>query len=240
MANHPRSLLIFDNATFHVTWKCHNHDWLLKSEFAKSTYYHFLLKYKDKYGVAFHSYCLMDNHPHLTGTCRSAKAFSDFFRVVNSCFAKTINKNLGRAGQVVMDRFKSPLIETGHDLLQVMFYNDLNPFRTKARIDPGNFKWSSYAYYAHGKEDPLLTDPKCYTSLGKTASERQEKYREMVRFIVENDYKKPKDKIERKPYSTVAYIGNPEWVKAKYENLRAYCRQRKNEWRKNHEKLYPS
>jgi putative transposase len=185
----------------------------------------------------------MYNHPHLTGTCSSAKSFSDFFRVVNSCFAKSLNKKLKRKGQVVMDRFKSPVIETGHDLLQVMFYNDLNPFRTVEQTKPETFKWSSFKHYAYGKKDPLLTQPKCYLNLAETDKERQIKYREMVQYIVQNDHKEPKTKKKQKtksPYSTVCYIGNPKWVKARYNELKKFCRIQKRAWLKRHRKMYPT
>ncbi len=219
MANHRRSLIIHNGSKFHVTWKCHNDDWLLKPLYAKRTYYNLLLKYKNKYGMKFHSYCFMDNHPHLTGTCTTQKQFSDFFRVVNSCLAKTINKNLKRKGQVVMDRFKSPQIETQHDLLHVMFYGDMNPYRTKRPVHPDEFKFSSYHHYARGIKDPLLTEPECYLNLGATEKERQTEYRKRVSEIIKSDWKDPKAKTI--DLDRVYFIGNPEWVCERYKILKS-------------------
>ncbi|MBL7684838.1 MAG: transposase [Deltaproteobacteria bacterium] len=213
MASYPRYFIVSDHSTFHVTWQCHNHDWLLKENWAKSLYYSLLLKFKSKYGVKIHSYSFMDNHPHLTGTMRSKEKFSAFFRVVNSLFAKAINKRLKRRGQVVMDRFKSPRIETDRHLLEVMVYIDLNPFRVKKVKHPQDYRYSSYGYYAYGKEDALLDPPEIYLSLGKTPESRQKIYREMVESVIS------KDEQQKRNFSNTYFIGNPNWVFKKHKSL---------------------
>lgn len=211
MAYLPRSILVPNNATFHVTWQCHNHDFFLKHDWAKQKYYELLLAHKSKYNIKIHSYCFMSNHPHMTGFSPSQKNLSGFFKTVNSLIARHINKVLQRRGQLVMDRFKSPIIQDHLAHLDVMHYNDLNPKRANMVEHPETYKWSSYQHYAHGKTDPLIDDPDCYTRLGSTPKERQQKYREMLETILENDWK------EKKDYSVSAYIGNPEWVAKRYE-----------------------
>ena len=99
----------------------------MKSDAAKKLYYDLLLKFKERYQVKIYSYCFMSNHPHLTGTCKDKRLLSDFLRIVNSLFARILKKRSKRRGQVVMDRFKSPVIQQDFDHLQVMFYIDLNP-----------------------------------------------------------------------------------------------------------------
>lgn len=218
MANYPRSSIVYDGAIFHVTWKCHNEDWLLASEFAKQTYYNLLLKYKERYKIKIYSYCFMANHPHLTGTCESQELFSDFFRVVNSCFAKALNKQLKRKGQVVMDRFKSPVIQTQTYLRNVMIYNDLNPFRTKQMQDPRRYKWSSFHHYASGTKDPLITEPNWYVGLGADESARQKKYKELVYDIIDSDISKMRAPY-REASKTTCFVGNPLWVKERAQAL---------------------
>ncbi len=214
MASYPRYLIVSDGSTFHVTWQCHNKSWLLQEDWAKKLYYSLLLKYKALYGVKIHSYCFMDNHPHLTGTMTSKEEFSAFFRVVNSLIAKAINKRHKRRGQVVMDRFKSPKIETDRHLLEVMAYIDLNPFRAKKVNHPKEYTYSSYGYYAYGKHDLLIDPPDIYLALGKTPVTRQKAYREMVEFVIERDGRKKKN------YSKTYFIGNPEWVIGKHREFR--------------------
>ena len=211
MAHLPRYEIIHDDAFFHVTWQCHNRDWLLQWDWAKRAYYDLLLKYKDKYGVEIHAYNFMDNHPHLAGHLKDKKNFSAFFQVVNSQFARIVNKQLKRRGQVVMDRFKSPLIESDEHMLTAMAYIDLNQHRVKKVPHPRKNDWSSYQYYAHGKADPLLTSSPSYLALGRSPLERQREYRAIVEALIENR--------RLMNISHTHFIGDPSWVIKKYREL---------------------
>ena len=215
MAYRPRYAIVYDGCSFHVTWQCHNKAWLLREEWAKQLYYGLLLQYKDRYGVQFHSYQLMENHPHLTGTMRSKEEFSALFRVVNNLFARKVNKRIERKGQVVMDRFKSPRIQDDTHMLRVMTYGDLNGVRCRRDRQAEDAKWSSYADYAYGHEDPLITLAPSYLTLGETPKERQREYRGMVRELMRQD---------RINISNTCFIGDPDWVKQQYEVLREEMR----------------
>nr|HPQ81578.1 transposase [bacterium] len=211
MAYLPRYEIICDDSYFHVTWQCHNRDWLLQWDWAKRAYYDLLLKYKDKYGVEIYSYSLMDNHPHLTGRLQERERFSAFFRVVNSQFARVVNRQLGRRGQVVMDRFKSPVIESDDHMLTVMAYVDLNQHRAGKVGHPRDNEWSSYGYYAYGKADPLVTPSPSYLALGGTAGERRAEYRAIVGALIEHR--------RLMNISHTYFIGDPDWVLKKYREL---------------------
>jgi len=211
MAYLPRYEIICDDAHFHVTWQCHNRDWLLKWDWAKKAYYDLLIRYKDKYGVRIHAYNFMDNHPHLAGHLENKEKFSAFFRVVNSRFARIVNRQLGRRGQVVMDRFKSPIIESDEHMLTVMAYVDLNQHRAGKVPHPRKNDWSSYRYYAYGKPDPLITPSPSYLALGRTPMERQGEYRAIVQSLIEHR------KVVN--ISRTCFIGDPDWVLRKYREL---------------------
>lgn len=232
MPSFPRYYILENQSLFHVTWKCHNNDWLLKTDWAKKLYYDLLLKYKDRYGVEIYAYCLMDNHPHLTGKLKCLKDFSDFFRVVNSCFARAYNKKVGRRGQVVMDRFKSPRIETEADLFKVMFYIDLNPKRAGKVIHPKQNRFSSYHHYAYGKKDELITSTPTYLGLGKNGKERQKIYRELVAKILKHDWK------IKKPYSSTPFIGNPIWVNQKVKTLKEAQANYYRDWKQRYHQRF--
>lgn len=224
MPSVPRYMIIEDACTFHVTWQCHDLQFFLENERSKRLYYNLLLEHKDRYRVKIYSYCFMSNHPHLTGYCEDKHLFSDFFRIVNSLFARKYNRWHGRRGQVVMDRFKSPRIDTSGDHLQVMFYNDLNPSRAGMVTHPSEYEWSSFHYYAFGQNDPLITPAPCYLELGRSPEERQKVYCSMVADILRCDWK------EKKPYSSIWFIGNPEWVRRKSRDLRRARVQKIRDW----------
>jgi len=225
MPSLPRNAILEDDSTFHVTWQCHNQSWLLDKPWTKELYYRLLLKYKDRYGVSIYSYCFMDNHIHLSGKLSELASFSDFFRVVNACFARGYNKQVSRRGQVVMDRFKSPMIQTDQDLLKVMLYIDLNPKRADKVKHPDDNEYSSYAYYAHGHEDPLITPAPSYLELATTAERCQKAYQALVKEILQNDWK------EKKPYSSAHFIGDPQWVLRRNRALRQIRREQFAEWK---------
>lgn len=153
---------------------------------------------------------------------------TDFFPL----FARIYNKHRRRKGQVVMDRFKSPRIQTEADHLKVMFYNDLNPKRARAVIHPKDYKSSSFRYYAYGIKDPLITPAPCYLALGNTPEERQKIYLKMVEEILKNDWK------EKKPYSSTCFIGNPDWVRRKNAELKRIRQQRWWEWTERYRKKF--
>ena len=223
----PRYLIIEDGSTFHACWQCHNKDWLLAEEWSKETYYKLLLRYKDRYGIEIYSYCFMSNHPHLTGKVGKKENLSHFFRIVNAMFARAYNRRHGRSGQVVMDRFKSPRIETNDDLLRVMIYNDLNPVRAKMTSNPRHYRWSSYHYYAFGREDPLITPAPSYVEMGRGADERQAAYRRMIDEIVEMEA--ASGAMKRELYSQTHFIGNPDWVKRRHAALVEYMREKRSQ-----------
>ena len=124
-----------------------------------------------------------------------------------------------------MDRFKSPCIESHRALEKVMCYVDLNPKRAGLVQHPKNYKWSSFCYYAYGKEDALITPAPNYLKMGKLEGERQKNYLAMVEKILKADWK------EKKPYSSVAFVGNPVWVEQKVKDLRFVVMRRRANWR---------
>src|SRR4030095_13294478 len=95
----------------------------------------------------------------------------------------------------------------------VMIYIDLNPFRARKVRHPKEYQFSSYGYYAHGKEDLLIDPPEIYLALGKTPATRQKAYREMVEFVIR------KDGDKKRGYSYTYFIGNPNWMLRKHREL---------------------
>ena len=223
MPSYPRYLILKDKSFFHVTWQCHNNEFHLRTKWARQKYYDLLLANKDKYKVICISYNFMDSHPHISGYIDEAVNLSNFFKTVNSQFARYYNKRMNRRGQVVMDRFKSPIIESQGELLKVMYYIDLNQKRAFINKHPKDNEFSSFQHYAYGKEDPLITDPQCYLELGETPEERQAEYVKMVEYILAHDWK------DKKNYSNTAFIGNPDWVKHRYFKIRAELARRREQ-----------
>ena len=83
---------------------------------------------------------------------------------------------------------------------------------------PRKYGYTSYHYYAYGEEDPLIDPSPAYLAMGNTPKERQRAYQHMVEGILATEG------FVKRNYSSVPFIGDPKWVKEKYENLKNYLR----------------
>lgn len=223
MASYPRNLILKDNSLFHVTWRCHNQNFHMKFDWVKKKYYELLLTYKDRYDVKIYSYCFMSNHPHISGHCKTQTQLSDFFRLVNSQIARFYNRRMKRKGQLVMDRFKSPEVENNTALLKIMMYIDLNPNRARMVKHPKSYRWSSFHYYAYGKEDPLITPAPSYLELGSTNNERKKEYINLVETIIRHDWKNQATLYDK------YFLGSPDWVTYRYNLIKKYQKLKREE-----------
>lgn len=180
MSRVPRKHLVASGTVNHCTWRGHGHAHVLDSDAARGQFLELLRKYKDRFGVEVHAYCLMGTHPHVL--CRSTRgqlAFSAFWRSVNWAFACWYNRRTDGRGQVVMDRMRSPLVQEGRYQLAVMRYGDANPVRAGLVRGPGEWRWSSYRHYAYGQPDDLITDAPEYLALGSMPVHRRLAYRHL-------------------------------------------------------------
>ena len=177
MARVARIFLVEPNSTNHCTWRSHGHALVLDSDEARRNFLELLRKYKEKYGIIIHSYCLMGSHPHvMCKAVRGQPAFSAFWKAVNWCFARWFNRRTAGRGQVIMERLRSPRIQDGRHQLEVMRYGDLNPVRAGLVKSAAAWKWSSHRHYAFGERDDLITDAPEYLALGRTGTERRRAY----------------------------------------------------------------
>ena len=212
MARVSRLHLVEENSTNHCTWRSHGFSFVLDSDEARRRLLALLRKYKDKYGIEIHSYCLMSTHPHLM--CRATKgqkAFSSFWQVVNWGFAYWYNRRTGGRGQVVMERLRSPRIQDGRHQLIVMRYGDLNPVRAGLVRSAKAWKWSSHRHYAFGEKDDLLTDAPEYLALGATAPLRRKAYQQLFAQRLCTDLM-----VRRRDLVEDPFIGEGRWLARRY------------------------
>ena len=208
MARLSRVLLVEAGSTNHCTWRSHGHSLVLDSDEARLFFLALLRKYKEKYGVVIHSYCLMGTHPHVM--CRATKgqrAFSDFWKLVNWGFACWYNRRTKGRGQVVMERLRSPRIQDGRHQLVVMRYGDLNPVRAGLVSSPSHWRWSSYRHYAFGEPNDLITDAPEYLALGLTAPARRIAYQHLFAESLTESLKSKRPDLVHGPF-----IGEREWM----------------------------
>ena len=198
----PRKKILAKGSVFHKIWRCHDRKFLLKWHGEKHAYLKSLYDdYKKKCSqedFLIYSYNAMSNHVHesnkLTGKIRP---FSDHMRRAHGLFCLMYNRRHKRLGKVAHGRPKTLRVQNDDELKDVMFYIDCNPVRAGIIKHPADIKWkefSSCRFYCYGEKNSysdMLTPPEWYLKLGKTARQRQRKYRSMLdKYLVEKGMKR--------------------------------------------------
>lgn len=128
-----------------------------------------------------HAYVLMTNHVHLLLTPMRAHGIAHLMQDLGRKFVRYVNHAYRRTGTLWEGRYKASLIDSEAYLLTCMRYIELNPVRANMLAHPGEYRWSSFAYNAHGQPDALLTAHPVYQQLGADPLSRQHAYRELFR-----------------------------------------------------------
>ncbi len=213
LARIPRIFLVAEDSTNHCTWRSHGHAPVLGSADACRVFLALIRKYKRKFGIEIHSYCLMGTHPHVVSrSTKGQQAFSGFWKVVNWSFARWYNLRTKGRGQVVMERLRSPRIQDGRHQLEVMRYGDMNPVRAGLVDSPSAWRWSSFRHYAYGEADDLITDAPEYLALGRNGVERRQAYLHLFARPLEDTVRVRRADLVHGPF-----IGDQEWVTVRLE-----------------------
>jgi putative transposase len=134
-----------------------------------------------KFGVAIHSYVLMDNHFHLLATPQSAEGIPQAMQAIGRSYVRYFNDRHSRTGTLWEGRYRSTVVQAERYLLACMVYIDLNPVRAGMVADPADFAWSSHAHYIGRRVDKLVTPHPLFWELGNTPFARELAYADLVR-----------------------------------------------------------
>jgi len=173
--------MIPTDLAMHIMCRGNNKQVIFLEQQDKQRYCSLLLKLKKENNIDILHYCLMNNHVHLIILLNAATQLSRFMKQVNLSYFNYYNKRYGYTGHFWQDRFKSSIIDTDAYLLQCGKYIELNPVRAKMVSLPGQYCFSSYAYYAYGAADALVTPSPVYPDLSESEEERRMLY---ARFVV--------------------------------------------------------
>ncbi len=198
----PRGNVLTSGNAFHKIWRCHNREFLLQDHGEKHAYLRCIhddyQKKCTKDDFVIFSYALMSNHCHEASQLKnSLTAFSGHMRRAHGLFGLRFNKRHQRLGKVAHDRPKTLKLEGDEDLMTLMFYIDCNPVRAGINAEPTDIRWkdfSSCRFYCFGEKNRysnMLTLPNWYLGLGKTARQRQRKYRSLLdQYLVQEGLKR--------------------------------------------------
>ncbi len=144
--------------TYHVTHRCHNRDFLLKTGIDRDEYIRLMWEAHRKWNLSILSYMITSNHVHLLLSSPMHEELSSFMAHVSGGIANYHNRRKGRCGSFWEGRYRSTLIQDGTHLSRCILYIALNMVRTGVVKHPAEWDWSSHLELAGKKIRYRLID----------------------------------------------------------------------------------
>ena len=173
---------IVDNGLYHIMTRGNDRRTVFQSHDDYVRMFHILRMYLDKYRILIFHYCLMPNHLHLLLQTLKSADLPKFMQGILQVYGSYFHRQYDSVGFLFQNRYKSIHIEKESYLLECARYIERNPVRAEICDDPKDYPWSSYLFYAMGKENGLIMKPNpCYIELAVNQSDRQRLFRDFVR-----------------------------------------------------------
>lgn len=189
---------IGQNICYHVRIQCNNREFRFETDEDFFLYESILYHYVKKYGSQLYNYVLMHNHVHLILNIVNKFTVDRVMHSVNQVYSRRYNIKKERGGHLWMAPYKSSVIEGENYLLCCMRYIDRNPVRANIVVNPEDWRWSGYSFYAYGKSNPLITPMPSFLDFGNTEAECRARYRKFVEQVLPADEVRDKEWIQSK------------------------------------------
>lgn len=149
----PRaSRYLREGYTFHLTHRCHNRRFLLKTGKDRSLYRKWLYTAAERYGVPVYGYCITGNHVHIIVHVDSKEAVGLMMHLVAGVYGQKMNKKKGDEGSVWEHPYQCTIIQDGQHLLNCIRYISLNMIRAGVVNHPEAWKWCSHDEYTEKRK----------------------------------------------------------------------------------------
>ena len=178
MARQPR--LSLAGYPHHIIQRGNNRQLIFMDVADRQLFLDLLEEHSRQFGVAIHSYVLMDNHVHVLATPSTAEALPGMMQAVGRRYVRYFNDRYHRTGTLWDGRYKSTLVQSESYLLICMAYVDLNPVRAGMVAQPADYAWSSHGHYTGQRTDKLITPHPLAWELGNTPFAREAAYASLV------------------------------------------------------------
>jgi len=175
MSRQPRFVL--PGQPQHVIQRGNNRDVIFVADEDYQFYLEKLAAACLRFECELHAYVLMTNHVHLLMTPLTAQSISKVMQSLGRYYVQYFNYQYKRTGTLWEGRYKSTLLDSETYLLTCYRYIEINPVRAGMVDHPSDYPWSSYAYNAAGKVDPMISPHALYLHLGENDDARQRNYR---------------------------------------------------------------
>ena len=144
-----------------------------------------------------HNYVFMRTHFHLLAWAEDTRAVPMIIKAVTLSYHHYYRRKYTYRGHLWHSRYRSVVIRDEGQWLQCGRYVELNPVHAGICGDPGDYPWSSYHYYAHGKDDPLLQPVMRLAGMAvRKAGVVDSEYQDFIRAGIDLDYQLIKKRYE--------------------------------------------
>ena len=116
-----------------------------------------LTRYRNKFHVSLHAYCLMPNHVHLLLEC-AEEPLSKFMQGIQQSYTQYFNRAYNKVGHLFQGRYKAIICDKDEYLLALVRYIHLNPVRSNLVERPEQYKYSGHRVILKGKPTNVM-DP---------------------------------------------------------------------------------
>ncbi len=141
------------------------------------SYYDCLLEFRDKFRLEILHYCFMRNHTHLLIKSPDLPSLTRFAHALHRKYAKLYSKRHELEGVVFHPRSKQLCVAKEDYFSECGRYIERNPVNAGIVNNAEQYIWSSYRFYAYGREDELVTPSPVYEGLHPERNIKQELYR---------------------------------------------------------------
>lgn len=176
-----------DGLCYHVRVQCNNKAFRFQSDIDFERYLFLLDECRQRLGFLLHHYVIMSTHVHLILSTPGPALLDKVMHAINQKYAYDYHKRYKRHGHFWVNKYGCSIIDTDTYALTCMRYLDRNPMRAKIVTTPGDWRWSSYSYYAFGKSQINIDAHASYLGLARDDRTRRIFYRDFVATLLSGD-----------------------------------------------------
>lgn len=172
--------MLVDDGVYHIIGRGHNRYKLFHSFDDYKTYKGIMRDYKKLFSFDLYHYCLMPNHMHILLKVLRGAELPAIMQGVHQTYAKYYKKKYGLIGNLFQGRYKGLIIDRDEYLLECGRYIERNPLRADMIRHLSEYHFSSYNFYAEGKDDDILTMNPLYLELASDVDDRMKLYKDYL------------------------------------------------------------
>lgn len=179
----------FPGYVYHITHRCHQQQFYLKSLKEKQRYRYWLWQAVKRYQLKLLNYVITDNHVHLLVLATTEEAIPKSMQLIAGQTAREyINRKTLPCGAFWQGRYFATAIEKDTYFINCMIYIDLNMVRAGVVEHPKEWFFGGHYEYLHPRKRYVILDERSLLRLtnNKFLQSFMENYDELINLAISN------------------------------------------------------